>query len=277
MSISIFMVTVDCGHDNWYSVESNVDKDFQIKFNPYRFKKMSVWEAASYTANLIANKHDNIWLAFSGGYDSEFLANVFYENKIPFTPIIWRDPHCRESDYAIYWCRERNIKPHLIEKDFMQPDVYKVLSGIIKRFNVEGFFGSFSVVLANIAEKNGGSLITAGGGCFDNPRYPEPFSNKAEFVESDWLVKLVFPEKHISPFLLYTPELSYALVKNVDKSIPIQEGKAKLYDLSFRPKILPYHLVLSDLDMLTPTNKQSDIYPFTLDEYQTLLESYTFT
>lgn len=268
------MVTVPCGHNNWYTIESHTDKDFKITFNPYEFKKMSVWDAASYTANLISNKHDNIWLAFSGGYDSEFLANVLYENKITFTPIIWRDPHCKESDYALYWCRKRNIIPYIIEKDFMQLDVYNVLANIIKKFNVKGFFGSFSVALASIADKNGGSLITAGGGCFDNPDYPMAFSNKAEFVESDWLVKLAFPNKHISPFLIYTPELVYALIDNLDKTIPVQEGKAKLYDLAFRPKLLPYHLVLSDLGMLEPTNKLSDIYPFTLDEYQQMLESY---
>ena len=237
MSISIIMP----GHNNWYSI-TTAPNDFSINFKPIGFQKLSVIEAADYTAKLISETYQNLWLSFSGGYDSEFVANTLKRNNIKFTPVIWRDALHNESDYALFWCRKNNIDPLIINRNFLNNKNKKVLELISSKVQNNSMLAAIPVELAILAEKHNANLITGTGECFCNNHYPLVMSDQTEFAEQDWFVEILFPEKHPGAFFTYTPEMLYSIITNIDTSLPTQEAKAKLYDLEFRPKLRPHHL-----------------------------------
>lgn len=231
------------GHNDWYSV--NLDP-FSIDFSPYPFKEMSFHDACDHTARLIADKFDNLYLAFSGGYDSELVANVLLRNKIPFTPFIWKDCRSKETDFALHWCRKNNIIPRVYEGDVLDIKLRKILKKTAASFNSIDGIGSLAVMLAKIIDKENGHLITGDGIVISSGiDYPNPMSLQTNWLKSEFFVDLLRP-KHPGSFFLHTPEILLSYAKEVDKSLPTQEAKAILYELNFRPKILPYHAWLED-------------------------------
>lgn len=228
------------GHNNWYTVSNN---PFTVKFNPYKFKPMSFDSAADYTAKLIAEKYDNIYIGLSGGLDSEYVAKVFLRNKIAFTPIIWKDPYCREVDYALYFCEKNNLKYHLIEKDFLDKVVFTSLKKAAKKYNSTDVVGALNIILIKTVENNNGHFITSTGmPIISGENYPAPIDNsKTEFVKCEFYIE-IDNANHPGSFFCYTPELLYAYTKNIDADLSVQEAKCKLYDMPFRPKLKPYHV-----------------------------------
>jgi hypothetical protein len=94
---------------------ANKELDFDVYFKPYAFKKMSLWDASTYTAKLIAEKYENLFVSLSGGYDSEFVLKVCIENKIPVTPIIViMDGGEEETSLALNFCKVNNIEPIVV-------------------------------------------------------------------------------------------------------------------------------------------------------------------
>lgn len=234
------------GHNNWFQL--SIDP-LDITFNLYPFKELSIDEAADYTVKVIAEKYDNLYLGLSGGYDSEFVANALLRNKIPFTPIIFKDYYTREVDYAIHFCRQNKLDPVIIEKNMMDDYFVKILTKVTNTLPGKDCFSAINVILGSIVKKNNGHLIIGSGVTTCDPPYPEPTGNMTEFNIADFYLDIVFNDQHPSAFFTYTPEIFYAFQKNINVNLPIQEAKAVLYNLNFRPKIKPYHLILVDLDL----------------------------
>lgn len=226
------------GHNDWYNVVFN--PKFSISFDPYAFDSMEMMDAASHTARLMKEANPNCWISMSGGMDSEFVANTFYENSLEFTPIIWRDPFNKESDMALHWCRERNLSPIMIEKDISRDPLFTLFGRIAMRFDSTAVEGIIPVYLAHVAAKQGGSLITGTGIMTPDPPYPEPIGTNAEFSDHDYFVDSV--KGHHGSFFLYTPEISYAMLSRIDSNMPTQEFKSRLYRIPFRAKMRTYHL-----------------------------------
>jgi hypothetical protein len=232
---------ISFGHRKWYEITVAPD-DFKIDFHPYQFREMDIATAGKYTASLIKQKHDNVWIALSGGYDSEFVANCFYDNGIAFTPVIWRVKEWPESDYALHWCRERNITPHIVEKKILSSVTLDLLQKISRRMHNDNFLCTMNVFLSKVAEKHGGVLVTGTGGATPDPIFPAAMGEYSEFAEHDFFVEM-WNDIHPGAFLTYTVELFYALLKKTDPHLPTQECKQKMYGINFRPKIKPYHLL----------------------------------
>lgn len=230
------------GHNNWYQIKDN---PFAIDFNPYNFKPMSFDEAADYTAKLISEKYNNIYIGLSGGLDSEYVAEVFLRNNISFTPIIWRDLYCKETDYALYFCRKNKLKPLIIEKNIIDPVIYSMLQRVAKKFNSVDAVAALNVVLIRTVEKHQGHfLMSSGMPIIAGDRYPEILdSDKTEFLKCEFYVELE-NSNHPGSFFCYTPEILYAYTKYVDNTLPVQEAKCKLYNIPFRAKLKPYHVGL---------------------------------
>ena len=223
------------GHNDWYTLRHNPD-DFHIALNPYLFYAMSVAEAADHTARIIHSKYPTLWLAMSGGLDSEFVADTLLRNRIPFTPVIVQDPINVEHIYARHWCRTNRVQPKLLEDLLANTKRIAVLETMARRQNNPSTIANLNIVLARMAERQGAALITGNGECFNDEIYPIPMGDNAEFYERDWLLESK-SINHPGAFLSYTPELMHALVSNIDCSLPTQEAKSRLYNIPFRPKI----------------------------------------
>lgn len=229
------------GHNDWYQI--SVDPP-DIIFNPYPFRDLPIRQAALHTLRKITERYDNLYLGLSGGYDSEFIASVMIENDIPFTPLIFRDLYSRESDYAIHFCKKNGITPIIIEKNLVDPGFIKILTSISKKLPGKEVSASINVMLAIIAKKNNGYYLSGGGVSTSDNAYPNPAGDMTDFALPDFYNELYFRGQHPGAFFTYTPEIFYSYLKNVDVNLPTQEAKALLYELAFRPKIIPYHMKL---------------------------------
>ncbi len=259
------------GHNDWYTLQDN---PFSINFKPYNFKKMSFDDAADYTAKLISEKYNNIYIGLSGGLDSEYVANVFLRNKISFTPIIWKDPYSKESDFALYYCRKNNLKPFIIEKDLLDSVVYTSAKKAAKQFNSSDIVAAINVIIMKTVEKNNGYfLMSTGMPITAGETYPAPIDcNHTEFMKNEF-----YPElkelNHPGSFFCYTPELLHSYTKSLDYSLPIQEAKSKLYCIPFRPKIKPYHI---GLIYKIENDSKKEVFDYgTIKDFLNYLENFT--
>ena len=94
---------------------------FHVRLRPYPFREMKFQDAADYTAKRIYEKHKKIYVALSGGADSEFVVRVFHRNNIPFDVIIVKTSgNFKELQYAFKTCKELSIEPIIIDLDNSQ-------------------------------------------------------------------------------------------------------------------------------------------------------------
>ena len=228
------------GHNDWYTIQDN---PFVIDFKPYNFTPMLFDDAANYTAKLIAEKYDNIYIGLSGGLDSEYVAKVFLRNNIPFTPIIWKDPYCRETDYALYFCKKNNLNFHLIEKDLLDPVVFNSLKAAAKKYNSQDIVAALNIILIKTVEKhNGHFIMSTGMPIVSGENYPDPIdTSKTEFMKCEFYIELD-QTNHPGSFFCYTPEILYSYTTSLNTNLSVQEAKCNLYNIEFRPKLKPYHI-----------------------------------
>ena len=71
--------------NNWFipEIKNNI---FKITLEPYKFCNTSFFEACSNQAYELSKKYDNLYIAYSGGLDSEFVLKVFNDLNLKITP-----------------------------------------------------------------------------------------------------------------------------------------------------------------------------------------------
>jgi hypothetical protein len=227
------------GYNNWFetSIPNSSVEPFKIKLNPESFIKKSFYDTSLDTIKLILNKYNNVYLGYSGGFDSEFILQLCYENNLPVTPIIAITPYNMvEKDYALHFCRKRGIEPKMLtidEKMCIELMYYK----IYKSENFYNYFSFITLTLADFAKENSGYLLTGFGDPFGFPEpYPDPMSTTLEVSDFDYYLDYYDPI-HPNCFFSYNTAIFYSLISEIDYSLPEQEAKSKLYNLPFRPKI----------------------------------------
>ena len=104
------------GFNKWYTVTANVQKKpmastLSMTFNHLSVATMSFQDAADDAAIKFSKLHSNIYIGLSGGADSEFVADVFLRNNIPFTAIVATTPHSLEYLFALEWCNRKKVEP----------------------------------------------------------------------------------------------------------------------------------------------------------------------
>jgi hypothetical protein len=265
------------GHNNWFEI--NLSKEvnnhllaFQARLNLAGANlSMSFDQASDYTAGLIASKYNNLHLSLSGGYDSEYVAKVLLRNNIPFTPVILATPHnTDEVWYAKHFCHRTRCTPLIM--DFTN-NYGKLLTSVIKHAKEISTAPSISFYPHVIADYIGESahLITGYGDPFAyNNDYDVVLENCFEIEEHDYYLDLSFGTDHPCAFFSYTPELFFALIKNIDVKKNIQAAKSQLYQIYPRIKSIS-HLHIPDL--LRPrllTSKSKDMKCIKFDQNKLL-------
>ena len=241
MSITIIMA----GHKDWYSLKGGTD-GFEFRINHSSAAVLSLADAADRNAKLIAERYPRLWLGLSGGYDSEFVADVLVRCEIAFTPVIMTDINKTESDYAINLCRRNQKDPILLNK---KPQ--KIYEDIARRLRSRNAAAGIIIDIAHAAESAGAALIVASGECYEDRPYPEIMGDTAVLYERDFFLELLRGDRHPGAFFCYTPEMLVGLIDAVDTDLPTQEAKSLAYDLPFRSKIfssLPYVDVVHKTD-----------------------------
>lgn len=243
------------GHNNWFDInvdhrpaESATESPFSVTFNHSKpIEVMPFQDAADFTAQKIANDYDNLYVGLSGGLDSEFVANVLFRNKIPFTPIIVAFSYTLEHYFALHWCRKHNIEPVVIDLEINDPVFLPWCTSIALTRKFRFRAALMSAYVSTIVDKQNGHLITGEATIgWRTSTFDEAIGNKFKVSHHQFFVDLLNPDRHPSGFLFYTPELLLSTALNIDTSLEDASSRAKLYEnVAYRPKSWPPAMPLS--------------------------------
>ena len=225
-------------------------ENFEVSISSQLKSIPSFQQACDEVAVEIANKYDNLFVAMSGGCDSEHVANVFFRNKIPFTPMFVTYKKTVHNDqryerwYANLWCRKHNVKP-------LEVDVSEYINSSLDRQRYIKFRPRLGLgfltqsCLIDIVNKHQGHIVTGMQLEYypdqDQMTYLEPqLGNYQGFVmqESDGYMDLLAPNQHPWAFFYWSPKLLASFVNSWNLDLNMQENKAEIYDVSPRPKML---------------------------------------
>lgn len=193
----------------------------------------------------IRNKwHNNLFLALSGGMDSEMVAEALVRNGIFFTPVLLDiDGYNKEELWwAERWCAKNGMQPVRLKAD-----VVKLISFMEQRcvpqYVTSNLGGYINVFLADYVKKAfNGALIT---GCGDPTINPAGIYKEGELVEDpeffywdiDVLLDIMRPGQHPRSVISYFPDTLHAYVWGYNSELTEQEAKAALYGIPVRPKV----------------------------------------
>jgi hypothetical protein len=217
---------------------TNKTADFFVKYKVSNITHNGFLQECKNVCEDIKNTYKKIYVAFSGGLDSEFVMKCFGKSA---TPIIVDTPGNKlESSYAYYFCKVNKITPVVIKKTEKEMlNAYYEL--IFKNFNGIGYDATSSYFAGKYAVENGGVAVLADEGYFS-------------VNEWDYYNDVLIGEGSNLQFLVWTPELTKAMQEewiifkkenNLNTLETIgnyddchQEFKCKLYGIAYRPKMV---------------------------------------
>lgn len=221
------------GFSEWIKIEND-----SCSFDFSDLKVARKEEYIDYAVEKIIEKSDNLYLALSGGLDSEFAANCLFERGVKFTPVIM-DIHTNriENWYAHRWCYENKVKPLVITMS--EEEVVKTFPKISQERNIP-FYCSIPIILSKMVSQREGNLILGGEEVIDRNYFLSgeftKMSEKINFCEYAFCVEYE-NSKHIGGFLSYTPGLFLNCLEEIDYNKPGQIALAEYYGVLPRPKI----------------------------------------
>jgi asparagine synthetase B (glutamine-hydrolysing) len=231
---------------NWEGrIPRNMKENFTVSIKRKAAKIESFDAICDKTAKDIASKHNDLYLALSGGADSEHVANVLHRNNIPFTPIVMTllETETPETNFAIKWCKHRNIEPLRIHFDHEI-----LLNGVYRKKIIEArsrlLIGVTPLLVLDEIEKRGGKMISG----MQVEYHPDEQFNGTEGIpteykgfvinESDAYQETISPNKHPWAFFYWSPEILASTIYNWDTTLSMARAKEKLYGTEYRPKMI---------------------------------------
>lgn len=255
---------------------TNKAADFSMGINLYPFKEMSYQEAADYTCCEIAKDYDKLYLALSGGMDSDFVLRCFHRNGIDIHPIIVVCGKQIENDYAYAVCDELGITPTIIEISERQLiDFYD--EHIYRKFNGVGYNATQVLIVAEMVEKLGGTLITGNHFMGDGD---DMITDDVYLISNEWdfYTDYCFVGCKNIDFFLYTPEIAYAMMPR--DNITWNRHKEKIYQIEYRDKLRPVYSpeTIAEIALMAsnrvPLKKTGEVW--TKEQFFTLFDKYKF-
>jgi hypothetical protein len=202
--------------------------------------------AATQTALDIYNRYGDIYVAMSGGCDSEYVAKSFKAAGIPFKAITMTSGYNMFFGewYVDRWCKENDVE--LIKFEVPAEELLEYGKQTLIRIRGISWFGVTVNLLANEVKRRGGYMVTGALPSY----YPDPSLgiDKAEpgfreqfrgfmFDESDFYIELVNPDYHPWSFFYWSPEMLASLVNVWDTSKTGEDNKADIFGIIPRPKL----------------------------------------
>ena len=213
--------------------------DFDFTITPYQFTYKPFLESCKEQALLLSEKYDKLYVAYSGGLDSELVLKVFHEQNLPITPILVETPYNQEeSTWAKNFCDDRNIQLEILSytgEQFVDELKKRTLD-----IGLPILLGGLPNIVADYVKENGGHLLTGYGDPFSPDRY-----RPLEFSEWDYYLD-AYDDYHPAAFFNYSLEVLYSMIIDMDYTVDLQTAKSKLYGLNLRHKAqwLPeYHTI----------------------------------
>jgi hypothetical protein len=210
---------------------------FDVEFNFYPFKVESFEVETKKLCQEIYDMYGkNLYLAFSGGSDSEFILKNFIELGIPITPVIVSCPYNQEDIKAgLSYCKKHDLKPEILNygEEFLDLALEKIYNN--------GFFsliGSTPLFVYDEVSRVGGKVINGQG-------EPAPITIKNKetkfgsaiiLYEFEYYLDCYAKDEQPASFFVHKQEVFYTYIKEIDRTLTVEEAKCKLYKIENRKK-----------------------------------------
>lgn len=236
------------GRNGWFSVTMD-EPEFAVRFDQ---RATILYQDFQQVLDISVQQLYQDWndatlyLALSGGIDSELIAQALRRNKIPFVPVILKIAgiNQREYCYAENWCEKHNIKPVIL--DITITEYCDAMAKFYKKLqNLKDFTQAQILILYEHVNQQGGYLIY---GAADINQDQDRFY----CCSLDFISDLVDVGHHPTSFFMYTPELALSYIWQFDMTKDEQDNKLRFYDLPPRPKI-DYTVPLIDFPEVVQT------------------------
>lgn len=211
---------------------------FDVTLNPYEFVKGNFYEMCNKQARELYDQHDKLYLAYSGGIDSEFVLKVFADLKLDITPVIVMTPYNEmESSYALKFCKDRQITPEIVNYT-----ANEIVDKLKEKSIDKGYFsllGGLPLLVCDLVNQTGGKLLTGYGEPFTTIpglQPDHPISERLEMSEWDYYLD-TYDSSHPSGFFTYSLEVYYSLINQIRYDVSTQKAKYLLYQVKPRMKM----------------------------------------
>ena len=207
---------------------------FKLVLTPYQFKEMDFNSAADYTCMEIYAKYKNLYLALSGGLDSEFILRCCYRNNVPVKPIIVKCGNDKEMRFALDACSELNITPIVLELSEQQLLEY-FKENVFDKFAGVGYNSTHNLIAADYVSKIDNAYLLSGNHLIsDDNKWISDIEYCFAYEWDFYTDYFINPCININ-FYIYTVELVYATAPKATTTW--SEYKHSLFNLSPRDKI----------------------------------------
>lgn len=228
---------------NWFDTTLrrraiNKSCDFKIITNPYYFKYLSFDTAADYTCEEIYKNYKNLYVAFSGGADSEFVLRCFHRNNIPVKPVIVKCGNPWEIRYAFKTCDSLKLEPIVIEiSEDVLVDFY--IENILNKFDGVGYNSTHNLIASRYVSQfneakiiSGNHFISDGNKVIDDREYFFAY-------EWDFYTDYFLNDCNNINFFIYTIEIVYSMMPRC--YVTWGKYKHEIYNIKLRDKMRHYY------------------------------------
>lgn len=198
-----------------------------------------------------------LFVAMSGGCDSETVAKTFYELKIPFTPLIHEtyylglEAYYADTWWAKRWCKSVGLEPVIKKSTF--PEMFAENKPIADRIKARKLYPIQNAVLADYVKQQGGMLVN--GQAFieyypdltldylkdivHDPSFYENGKLRSGWLlhEDDFYIDMNDPGYHSYNFLSWNREIARAYIASRNMSLNSEENKFNIMKCLPRPKL----------------------------------------
>jgi hypothetical protein len=175
-----------------------------------------------------------IFVSFSGGYDSEYVLRSLYRNSVTATPIIVKCGKTDELKYAYETCKQLRLEPIILEisenhfLDFFEEHV-------INKFDSVGYNSVYNMITAEYVSKINNSILVSGNHFLSDGF--KLITDEEIFFMYDWdfYTDYFLPTQININFFIYNIEMVYSVIPN--ENITWGMFKHKKFKLKIRDKM----------------------------------------
>ena len=222
--------------DDWLTSNllgrKGTNEPFKLTIKPTRFDKVPYRDATMNAAREIGNLSDKIFVALSGGMDSESVVRIFHSAGVKLYPIIVAfSGNELERQYAFRVCEELKIEPIVIDMTNIDIVKYYIMVGeYVDNVAVH----SLPTIRAQMyAKEHGGILVTG-----DEILPSNDHIDSVLWYEWDYYHSMISRDN--VGFFIYSAELVYSMMNEWNSMCDVdntQKCKSRLYNVVWRPKI----------------------------------------
>lgn len=248
-----------------HNLNNNLNLPFNVNFN---FTEFTVTDFKTESENVCYDLYErygnNLYLSFSGGSDSEYILKTFNRLKLPITPVIMSCPYNQTDIQAgLNYCKSNNINYEVISfgDEFLELCKQKT--------HEKGLFsliGAAPLFVYDAVKDVNGKVVSGQGEPMPitNHKQETFFNSKIEFYDFEFYMD-TYTDDQPAPFFCYNQAIFYTYMKEIDRTMNLDDAKCKLYEIPKRKKTYWDQTIYDEIRMYIHNHKLNRIPKVILD------------